>query len=152
MRIRVRIETAAAQHALAGARKEINRGVKDGLAAIVDEVALPFAKASAPVKTGRYRSHIRAKSTATKAFLEVRKKDVPYAGLLNFGGTRRDVIRPKSGRALSTPAGPRGAVRGARRYRASHHLEKVVERTRPQVMAKAQEKVVEALARHVEVR
>lgn len=152
MRVRVRIETAAAQHALLAARKEINRGVKDGLAAIVEEVALPRARATAPVKSGRYRSHIRAKSTTTRAFLEVRTKDVPYAGLLNFGGTRRDIIRPKNAKALRTPMGPRAAVKGPRRYKPSRHLEKVVEQTRAQVMEKAQEKVVAALSRHVEVR
>lgn len=143
MNVEVHVDDRKVMAGLKGARREINQSVKAGLREAVEREALPVAKQLAP---GSIRSTLRAGATTRAAYLET--KD-PRAGLLEFGGTRTDVIEPKAGRrAVSTPYGPRRRVKGPRRYKSQKFMQRTVERTRDDVMEHAKDKVLDTYEKY----
>jgi hypothetical protein len=125
------IDDANVRRGLAAARREINRGVKDGLRQGAEQIGLPAAKRLAPGH--RIREALRAGATTRTAYIEASLRKAPEAGLLEFGGTVRTVLLPKNAEAISTPYGPRAAVRGPRRYRARRYMQRAVKETLPAV-------------------
>jgi hypothetical protein len=149
MKAEVRVDDARVMAGLKAASRDINQGVKEGLKRGAELHGLPTAKRLAPGH--RIRAALHAGATTRTAYLEVRSREVPFAGLLEFGGTRRDVLLPKSAKAMRTPYGPRAVVRGPRHYRAQHYLRRAVQRSYAAVVREAQDTLVKLLARHLEM-
>lgn len=123
------------------AQKGLRRGVKD--------IAVPRARALAPHKGGSYAASMRGAVAGLTGYIV--SKD-PRAGLLNFGGTRHDVVRPRSARALRTPQGPRAALRGPRTYHGTHSMERAAVASASAIAEITQDAVTEAFAAYFEVR
>jgi hypothetical protein len=140
MKVDLHIDDAHVRAGLKTAQREIGRGVRAGLKRGAEQEGLPRAKLLAPGH--RIRSALRAGATTRTAFIEVSLRKAPEAGLLEFGGIVRSLILPKAAKALSTPQGPRAAVRGPRRYRARRYMRRAVEETRPAVERVAGEELV----------
>lgn len=174
LKFTVRVDDDEVLEQLRASRSDLNARLKDTLRTVAEDVALPHARRTAPRKTGLYRSHLAVTATATTAFLGVRRKDVPYAGILNFGGTRRDPIMPRRERAamrarnkvkigrvksslntgtrvLKLPWGYRSRVDAFRVYPPSWHLVNVIAAKRGDFRDRAAVEVQRVLERHVEV-
>lgn len=149
MKAQIIVHDAEVMAGLKASRKEINQGIKQGLKQGAERYGLPTAIALAPGR--RIRSGLHAGATTRSAFLEVKTRDAPQAGILEFGGTRRDVLLPKSKQALSTPYGPRVSVRGPRKYKAQRYLKRAVEASLMEVTQEAQRVIGEVFSRYVEV-
>lgn len=112
---------AAYEQAARNAEREMTRGIRKA----AKEIALPIARRAV---AGELPGTTTAGATAKGAYVRQRH---PGAGINEYGGTRNDVIVPRNGSALSTPAGPRAKVSGPRTYRAKHALQRGVEQARP---------------------
>ena len=144
MRYRVRVDEDASSEAFKTIRRDLNRGVRADLRQATERHALPVLKALAP---GRLARLARAGATSRSAYLELQSRNGatkalfsgPKGGevprLLNWGGTRRDLITARPGSALRTPRGPRSAVSGPRTYKAGLYVERAVETARPAVLS-----------------
>ena len=118
--------------------KEANRELRQ----VVRDVTLPTAKNIFPRRTGTIAGKMRAGAAGLRPFIENKH---PAAGLLEFGGTRRDVIRPRAGGALRTPDGPRASVKGPRTYHGQHKMAKAIELTQDEML----DGQVDAMARAI---
>jgi hypothetical protein len=147
--VRVHVEDDRVRAALKAARRDIDAGVKEGLRRAAERHGLPRARLLSP--SSRIDRALRAGATRRTAFVEVRTRAVPFAGLLEFGGTRRDVIEPRRGRAVATPQGPRARVRNPRRYRGQRFMQRAVEQTLPAVLRDAEAALVTELEKHIDV-
>lgn len=119
----VTVDSAAVKQELKQARRIANKNVRDGIKRAIEEAVVPEAKRRAP---GFVRMNIGAGSQRGSGYLTfVGKGRLRKAGgLMNFGGTRKDVIRPKNGEAVLTPMGPRAEVSGPRKYKGKFFLQK----------------------------
>lgn len=135
--IRITVQNQETLAALRAARGDLNKSVRLGLVESA-RLAVSPAQGATNRKSGELAGGISPGATSRAAFLQVR--GVPQAGLLNFGGTRRDTIRPHAARALSLPFGARASVSGPRTYAAKRFLERGVE----QVASQIREKLLEA--------
>lgn len=149
MKVEVRVDDARVAANLRAARRNIDRGVREGLKAGVERHGLPRARILAPGE--RIRKALTAGATTRKAYLQVSLRKAPEAGLLEFGGTVRTIIRPKHAQALMTPFGPRAAIRKPRHYRGRHYLERAVEATLDDVTREAQETIARVFGQYLEV-
>ncbi|MFN0092898.1 MAG: hypothetical protein ACKVWR_21900 [Acidimicrobiales bacterium] len=121
-------------------RRDLNQMVKTDMRESAENIGLPVARRLE--RSGRISQIMRAGATTRDAYLEIPKRSGLFPGdsagavaLLQFGGVRRDPIRPKRGRAVKTPYGPRAAVTGPRRYKGSRSLSRAVKQTLPLVLA-----------------
>ncbi len=125
MKITFRADTrqieAAFAEASANAQREMQRGIREA----AKQIALPVVRQEV---TGKLPGVTTAGATAKGGYV---RQTHPGAAINEFGGTRRDVIRPINAKALSTPAGPRAKVGGARVYTAKHALQRAAERASP---------------------
>ncbi len=97
------------------ARKQINNALKKGLYEAGERVALPHAKRAVSglrVQGTSVSSTLIVRSTSSKAIISsnLRPKLRKAFGWLEYGGTNKGVLRPKSGQAINTPWGPRAVV------------------------------------------
>lgn len=149
MKVGVKVDDAQVLAGLKAARRDIDQGVKEGLRRAARIHGLPRAKSLSPSR--RIRAALHAGATTRTAYIELKKRDVPFGPLLEFGGTRRDTLLPRVGKAIMTPAGPRAAVRGHRHYRAQRFMQRAVEQTLPEVLRDAQDAIAEELSHHLDV-
>lgn len=144
--IRIRVDDNGVARGLAQSvsivRREANRELREG----VKRITLPTAQRLSPRKTGRLASRIRAGAAGNRGYIE---NKIPYAGLIEFGGTRRDVIRPRHGQALSTPAGAFARVSGPRVYRGQHKMQRAIDLSADEVLVAQLDGVAIAVARAV---
>ena len=120
--ISYRVDDKAVRAALRDAVKKSGPEIRDGLRGVADRVAVPKVRRLAP---GSLAGTIHGHATTRSAFVQTRD---PRAGLLNFGGTRRDVLKPTGGRkALRLPWGFRAKVKTPRRYKGQHFMERGVQ-------------------------
>jgi len=106
-------------------RRQLEREARQIAVGSAREIVLPRAQAAAPVKTGRLRRSLRVYRRRRNT-LAIRTS-VPYAGLVEFGGTRRDVIRPRRRKALAFGGGhPIARVKTPRRYRRRERIWRAV--------------------------
>lgn len=127
---------AAAGKSRSQAQKGLRRGIKD--------IAVPRARARAPHQTGRYASSMKGAVAGLTGFIV--SSDV-RAGLLEFGGTRRDVIHAKPDHALSIPRlGFFAAVKGPRTYKATHSMRRAAVASESEIANITRDAVVEAFA------
>jgi hypothetical protein len=103
---------------------EVRRSMRKSLRADV----LPVAKRMAPHESGQLARKTTLGVTTRGAYLQ---QKTPYAAITEFGGTRRDEIRPKSAKALLTPYGMRALVSKPRVYTGSGRLREAAYRTQP---------------------
>ncbi len=115
--------------------RRVRRNVRERTAKTVrglgERVVLPTARRRG--RLGPFTSALVVKARGTTAYLTgVNAKQGRKIGLLEFGGVRRDVIRPKRGhRAVMTPMGPRAGVFAPRRYKRRGLITRAVEETFP---------------------
>jgi hypothetical protein len=141
MKIDTSHTTAALQAAASAAQREAVKGVRKA----AKEVALPIVQREVH---GRLPGTTHAGATQNGAYVEQRH---PGAAIDEFGGTRSDEILPTNARALSTPAGPRAAVRGKRTYRASHALQRAAQHAAPAMEEPIKKAVLDAYRPYFEI-
>jgi hypothetical protein len=151
MKIRVRMEDFGTKEELKAGRKLMREKVKEGLKEAGQRTVLPAAKRGAPAIVSQA---LTTKAAAKGAFLTTlgpRKLD-NITGLLNFGGSPRDVIRPKKKKALRFRGGDGFVVvasigeegRPRARYKGKHFLEKAIKGAQPAFEELSLKKVLEA--------
>lgn len=149
MKIRVRMEDFATKEELKAGRKLMREKMKEGLKEAGQRAVLPAAKRGAPAIVAQA---LTTKAAAKGAFLTTigpRKLD-NITGLLNFGGTPHDIIRPKHKQALRirgtsvvvASIGAEGRPRA--RYKGKHFLEKAIKGAQPIFEELSMKKVLEA--------
>lgn len=123
------------------AQKGLRKGVKD--------IAVPRARSIAPHKSGDLASSIRSSITGLTGYLESRD---PKAGLIEFGGTRRDVINPKSKKAV-TPAGGVAVrrVKSPRTYKGQHKMLRAAEQSADEIADVTERAILDAFAAYFEI-
>lgn len=141
----IRVDSTEVRAAIKKARRDVNRNVRTGIKSAVEQSALPHAQRKAP---SLVRSNVAAGAQSGRGYLTFKGKGrLRDAGaLLNFGGNRREIIRPKNAKALKTPWGPRALIRmSGSRYEGKHFLEKGAEAGLPQFAAIVMKHVDRAL-------
>lgn len=138
MRITFRADTRQIEAAFAQASANAQREMLRGIRKAAKDVALPRVRQEV---AGKLPGKTTAGASARGGYVRQRH---PGAAIDEFGGTRRDVIRPKNGRALSTPAGPRAKVGGTRVYKGKHALQRAAERAAPLMEKPTQQAMLDA--------
>lgn len=122
---KVRVDDEAFQNGIVQARKEMRKREKAATVRAGEKTILPKALHLTPsfLKPG-----LKVRADWHGGMLTVLGKRTVKraAGLLNFGGVRRDELRPKKGAAMVINGRPIKAVKAPRVYRAKHFLEKGV--------------------------
>lgn len=115
--IRVKVDASEPKAALRKARREVGRRVKAALFRVGSRTVLPVARRRA---WSIIADKIVIRSSTRGAWLTTSGRAKPWgqiAGLMEFGGTVRTIIRPRHREALSTPWGPRASVQAPRHYK-----------------------------------
>lgn len=170
MDVRIRFDDRPAQDAMRQIRKTLNADTRRVLGTVARDIALPAAKRGTPKRSGTLAASLIAKSTTRNAYLSTsltRKQGSRRLGLLEFGGTRRDIITPKRAKAIRLPSGDFTARVGGspgtarrllglgakgRRYRAQGFMYRAVTGVRPQVNEALAEGLAEAAQRAINSR
>jgi len=170
MRVAIVFEDKPAKDAMRQIRKTLNSDTRRALGQAAERIALPAAKAGTPKRSGTLAASLIARSSTRNAYLTTslsRKEGSRRLGLLEFGGTRRDVIVPKRAKALRLPDGGFVARVGAepglvrrvfriggrgRKYRAQGFMYRSVKAVRPQVNTFMVDKLAEAAQRAIDSR
>lgn len=141
--IRIRLDDRALVAGLQQSKRTLVREANRELRDSVRLITLPTAKNIFQRKSGQIASKMRAGAAGNRAFIENKH---PAAGLLEFGGTRTDIIRPRAGGALRTPAGPRAVVKGPRTYHGKHRMAKAIELTSEELLDAQLDGIARAVA------
>jgi hypothetical protein len=142
LNVQVKIDVDRATDAFRRARRDINSQVRRALLAAAEHDALPAGRRAAPTFAVPY---LIARATSRSAYISARgPRWVGRAlGLLEFGGTVRTELQPKTAQALSLgPDLVRARVTGPRRYHPQLRLTKAVESRRPQIEESILEEVI----------
>lgn len=136
--IRIKVDTRAAVAGLRAASRAADKQAVKGVRKAAKEVALPIARTAT---AGELPGRTTAGATRKGAYVGQKH---PGAAIDEFGGTRRDVIRPVTKRAVMTPYGPRALVSGPRVYPKKLVLTKAAERARPLMERPVKDAVLDA--------
>ena len=169
--VRIVLDDKPAKDAMRQIRKTLNSDTRRALGQAAERIALPAAKAGTPKRSGTLAASLVARSSTRNAYLTTsltRKQGSRRLGLLEFGGTRRDVIVPRRAKALRLPDGgfvarvggsSPGTIRrvfgmGARgrKYRAQGFMYRAVESKRGEVTEYLADKMAEAAQRAIDSR
>lgn len=153
MRIDVKVIDAPLLAAMRETRREMNQDVKNALLAVAQDVALPQAKRLAPRQSGRLARSLIAKATARNAYLTTsltRRQGSRMLGLLEFGGTRRDVIKPRTRKALRVGDGFAAVIRTPRTYRAQGFMQRAAETKRVEINQRVQADLTDVIQRYLD--
>lgn len=145
-----RIEAEGAIQDLRYAQRKVSLHAQKGLRRGVRDIAVPRARSTAPHQTGKYAAQMRPAVKGLTGFIENRD---PRAGLLEFGGVRRDHINPGFGKQAVTPA-PGVAVRYVktpRRYKGQHSIQQAAEASATEIGEITRDAIVEAFATYFPV-
>lgn len=113
------------------ARRDIYTRARSGMKRAAEKAVLPRARREVGTETPVPPGQLVVKTTTTYAYLTASSvKQGRKIGLLNYGGTVRQPIRPRRRRALSFAGVVVSQVNTARRYRGEHFLEDAVEAQR----------------------
>lgn len=145
----IHVDNAETLAALRMARRQIDRGIREGLKAGAEKHGLPRAKILAPEEN--IVAALTAGATIRTAYIQMDLRIAPEGGLLEFGGTVRTVIRPVNAKALSLPAGPRAIVRNPRHYRGKHFMQRAVDQTLDAVIEESQQALARVFGQYVNV-
>lgn len=139
--------------ALRETRRELGSDIKQAFLDVGNEIVLPEARRRAPVKTGWLRANIAIGASKTKGWVYVpvrRRRDRGRIALIEFGGTRRDVIRPRTRKALTVGDGFAAVVTTARVYRAKPFMQPAVEGEQPRIRAMLADRITDAIQARVD--
>lgn len=122
---KVRVDDEKFQQGITAARREMRKREKQATIRAGEKTILPKALALTPsfLKPGL---KVRADWHGGMLTMLGKRTIKRAAGLLNFGGVRRDQLRPRKGGAMVINGSPVKAVLAPRVYRAKHFLEKGV--------------------------
>lgn len=126
MTITVSIDDDAVLAGLRAQRRAINQDVKKTTLVAAEKTVLPTTKRLAP---SIIRGPLIARSTTRGAYLttSARGRWRRVTGLLNFGGTVKATIVPKSAKALKFNGRYAARVTGPRTYKAKEFMQRSVE-------------------------
>ena len=142
-----KVDSRQALANLTAARKAAERESMKSIRAGVRAIAVPIARRRAPHHRGALSASVRAGVTTKGAYL---REKTPYAGLIEFGGTRRDVVKAK--KPMPVGAGRyRMAVTKPRRYGASHALRDAAKEAMPAVVQRTQSDLIMVYSRYFRV-
>jgi hypothetical protein len=110
------IDVSGPKEALRAAERAARREMRAALREAGEDTVLPVARARAWSVIDN-RIVIRSSTRAAWLTTSGPAKYGRIAGLMEFGGTVRTIVRPRTAQALSTPAGPRAAVKRPRHYK-----------------------------------
>lgn len=97
------------------ARKDINQRLKIGMRKAGEDVALPYARravAGLRIAGESVPASLTVRASSSRAVITSTLKPRLRRGFgwMEYGGANRGLLKPKSGKAVSTPWGPRAAV------------------------------------------
>lgn len=146
MKVEVKIDARGATRELAEARRDVNARTAVGLRKAGERIALPEARRRAPNRTGRLRRSLVVKSTARDAQLttNLRGRQGRFVGLLEHGGTRTDVIKPRRKRALAFGGVVVTTVSQPRVYKAQRFMTGAVNAKRDEIAVAVRDEILNA--------
>ena len=154
MKVVVRIEDAQVLAGLRAVRRDLNQDVKRVFAVVGGQQVMPYVRRAAPVKTGALRRSLILRATTRGGYITTtltKKQGRRKVGLLEYGGTRRDVIRPRTKKALLLPGGViRANVPTARTYRAQRFIRGTLEQRQPYVVANLEIQMTRVIQGHID--
>jgi len=154
VKFQVKVDDAALHAAMRSTRRELGQDVKRAFLTVGQEVVLPAARRNAPVKTGWLRRNLMIGATTTRGFVQVKtrtRRERGRVALLEFGGTRRDTIRPRTaGNVLRINGRFARYVRTVRRYEGQHFMERAVDGQQPRIRARLTDELTKAIQAHVD--
>jgi HK97 gp10 family phage protein len=153
VKFRVEINDGPLRAAMQATRRELNQEVKGALLRAAEDVTLPVAKQLAPVSSGALRASLIARATTRTVYLTTsltKSSGARRVGLLEFGGTRRDVIVPRQRRALAFDGVFAARIATPRTYRAQQFMTRARDMTRGEVAERISNDVAAAIQAHIE--
>lgn len=140
--IRIRVSDNGVAAGLQASKRIVTKEANRELREVVRRVTLPTARSIAPHKTGHLAGKMRAGAAGNRAYIENKS---PYAGLIEFGGTRHDIIRPTKKKALVTPFGVFASVHGGT-YTGQHKMQRAIDLTGGEVLDAQLDVIARAIA------
>lgn len=143
MKFKVNMDTKPTEAGFKDARREVFQRLATGLRAAGEKDALPSARALSPSVSGALRSSLVVKASATggrgntyglrAAYLttNLRGKKGRYVGLQEYGGTVKNVIRPRKAKALYINGRFAAQVTSARTYKGQGFMRRGVAKALP---------------------
>jgi hypothetical protein len=133
-RLDVRVEDRAVRRALTSMRKYASRDAKEATRAAVER-ELPRIRRGVPLGDSR-KGHIRDKIVARARaggypYLTALGRHKGHLGVLEFGGTRRDVVRSRDGRRVLWS--------GERRHPRTQYVTQSVRRNTPMLRSEIED-------------
>lgn len=141
--IRIRVSDNGVAAGLQASKRTVQIEANRELKKLVNSVVLPTSRRIAPRQSGALASKMRAGAAGNRGYIENKS---PYAGIIEYGGTRRDVIRPRNGRALSFGGRAAAYVATPRTYQAQHKMQEAIEESGDEVLAGQLDVVARAVA------
>lgn len=140
----------AAEAVVRQTRRELERELRRVAIGLAREQVLPRAQQAAPKRSGRLaRSYRIYRGKRNRLFV---RSSVPYAAVVDYGGTLRDPIIPKKKRAVVVNGQPVARVNTPRKFPRRERVQKAVERAREPFARALQNELARAIDRFVKAR
>lgn len=128
------------------AQKNVRLYAQRGLRKGIKDIAVPRAKEMVPHHSGKLAATMKASVTGLTGYLQ---SNSPYAGLIEFGGVRRDHIDPVVKRAVTPAPGVAVAyVSTPRTYVGKHRMLAAAQASVAEIAAITEQAVLQAFAEY----
>jgi hypothetical protein len=142
--ISITIEAEGAIADLRAASRSSTRYAQKGLRKGIKDIAVPRARATVAHKKGTLAGSIKSSVRGLTGYVV---SSLPYAGLIEFGGVRKDAIQPNSKRAVTPAFGVAVAqVTTPRSYRGEHRMQAAATASAAAIADITEQAVLEAFA------
>lgn len=153
MKFVVTVDDAAVHEAMRATRRDLAQDVKAVMAEAGEGILLPAARRAVPTKTGELRRSLIFRATTRGGYVTTnltRRRGSRRFGLLEFGGTRRDVIEPRRRKALAFGGRHAAKVTTPRVYPARLHVTRARDQVQPRVVALLETRITETIQVHID--
>lgn len=134
------------------ARRDLNQDVKQVMGEVGEDILLPAARRAVPARTGELRRSLIFRATTRGGYVTTRltrRQGSRRFGLLEFGGTRRDVIQPRKARAIRFGGRYTARVTTPRVYPQTLHVSRARDAAQPRIILRLEERLTAVLQAHV---
>lgn len=152
MRFDIRFEDAQLHAAMREARRDLNQDIKQAMGEVGEGILLPAARRAVPAKTGTLRRSLTFRATTRGGYVTTRltrRQGGRRFGLLEFGGTRKDVIEPRKARALRFGGRFTARVTTPRVYPQTLHVTRASDQQQPRIIVALETRITDVLQAHI---
>lgn len=146
------IEDAQLLAAMREARRDLNQDVKAVMREVGEGILLPAARRAVPARTGTLRRSLIFRATTRGGYVTTsltKRQGGRRFGLLEFGGTRRDVIQPRRAKALRFGGRYTARVTAPRVYPQTLWVTRARDQQQPRIIAALETRITDVLQAHI---